>query len=127
MDRTQDNVCKLCNENEETLIHLFSQCEPTIKCWEDLSRKIKTNTNKELDFSSKDIILGFQEKQMCPPNILLIIMRNYIFTASKKEKTPQLVETLEMLKCVCVEQEYISKIQNQECKFFLKNGILSQN
>ena len=114
---TQDNVCKLCNENEQTLVHLFSQCEPTRKFWEDLSRKIKTNTNKEVDFSSKDIILGFQEKQMRPANILLIIMKKYIFIASKKEKTPQLVEALEMLKSFYVEQEYVSKIQNQECKF----------
>ena len=86
MGITQDNVCKLCNENEETLVHLFSQCEPTRKFWEDLSRKIKTNTNKEVDFSSKDIILGFQEKQMRPANILLIIMKKYIFIASEKEK-----------------------------------------
>ena len=79
-------MCKLCNENEETLIHLFSPCEPISKFWEDLSRQIKTNTNKELDFSSKDIILGLQEKQMWPANILLIIMKKYIFTALKKEK-----------------------------------------
>ena len=88
MGITQDTVCKLCNENEETLIHLFNQCEPTRKFWEDLSRKIKTNTNKEVDFSSKDIILCFQEKQMRPANILLISMKKYIFIASKKEKNP---------------------------------------
>ena len=41
MGITQDNMCKLCNENE-TPIHLFSLCEPTRKFWEDLSRKIKT-------------------------------------------------------------------------------------
>ena len=81
------------------------------------SRKIKINTNKEVDFSGKDIILGFQEKQMWPDNILLITMKKYIFTGSKKEKTPQLVEALEMLKSVYVEQEYVSKIQNQERKF----------
>ena len=98
-------------------------CKPTRKFWEDLSRKIKTNTNKEVDFSSKDIILGFQEKQMWPANILLIIMKKYIFTASKKEKTPQLVEALEMLKSVYMEQEYVSKIQNQECKFKKKMGF----
>ena len=55
-------MCIFCNENEETLIHLFSLCEPTRKFWEVLSRKIKTNTNKELDFSSKKYTSGFPRK-----------------------------------------------------------------
>ena len=116
MGITHYNMCKLCNENEETVIHLFSLYKPIRKFWEDLSRNIKTNRNKELDFSSKDIILGFQENQMWPANILLIIMKKYIFISPKKEKTPQLVEALKMLKSIYIEQEYVSKIQNQECK-----------
>ena len=81
----QDNVCKVCNENEETLVH-FSLCKPTRKFWENLSRKIKTNTKREVDFSSKDIILGFQEKQMWPANILLIIMKKIHFYYIQERK-----------------------------------------
>ena len=57
-------------------------------------------------------------------NILLIIIKKYIFIASKKEKIPQLTEALELLKSVFMEQDYVSKIQNQECEF-KKNGTLS--
>ena len=54
---------KLYNENEETVIHLFTLCKP-VKFWEDLARRVKTDINRDLIFSSKDIILGYQEKQI---------------------------------------------------------------
>ena len=38
----QENVCKLCHENEEALVHSFSQCEPTRKFWEDHPGKLKS-------------------------------------------------------------------------------------
>ena len=117
MGISQNNVCRLCDENEETLVHLFTLCNPVKKIWEDLTRRIKTNINRDLIFSSKDIILGYQEKQMWPVNILLVIMKKYIFVASGKKKTPQLVEALEMLKNIYFEQEYVSRIQNHESEF----------
>ena len=86
MGISQNNVCRLCNENEETLVHLFTLCNPVKKFGEDLTRRIKTDINRDLIFSSKDIILGYQEKQMWPANILLVIMKKYIFVASGKKK-----------------------------------------
>ena len=93
MGISQNNVCKLCNANEETLIHLFTLCKPVKKFWKDLARRVKTNINRDLIFSS------------------------YIFVASEKKKTPQVVEALEMLKKIYFEQEYVSRIQNQESQF----------
>ena len=112
-----NNVCRLCNENEETLVHLFTLCNPVKKFWEDLTRRIKADINRDLIFSSKDIILGYQEKQMWPANILLVTMKKYIFVAAGKKKTPQVVEALEMLKNIFFEQEYVSRIQNHESEF----------
>ena len=51
---------------------------------------------------------------MWPANILLVIMKKYIFVASEKKKTPQVVEALEMLKNIYFEREYVSRIQNHE-------------
>ena len=31
MGISQNNVCRLCNENEETLVHLFTLCNPVKK------------------------------------------------------------------------------------------------
>ena len=62
---------------------------------------------------------------MWPVAILLITMKKYIFTASEKRKTPQLVEALEMLKRIYFKQEYVSKMQNQ--KVLLKKKILFHN
>ena len=39
------------------------------------------------------------------------------FCGSRKEKTPQVVEALEMLKNIFFEQEYVSRIQNHESEF----------
>ena len=61
--------------------------------------------------------MGYQEKQMWPANILLVIMKKYIFVTSGKKKTPQVVEALEMLKNIYFEQEYVSRIQNRESEF----------
>ena len=54
---------------------------------------------------------------MWPVSILLIIMKKYTFIASEKKKSPQLVEALEMLKKIYFEQEYVSRIHNQESEF----------
>ena len=62
---------------------------------------------------------------MWPFNILLIIMKKYIFVVSGKRKTPQVVEALEMLKKIYFEQEYLSRIQNHESEFLKTVGFYS--
>ena len=87
------------------LIHLFSSCEYTRKLWADLARTIKTNTNKEVKFSNTDISLGYQEKQMWPMDILLIILKNIDAYCIQNEETLKLAKALEMLKGIYLEQE----------------------
>ena len=70
-----DNMSKLCNKNEETLVHLFCLHEYMRKFGEHLAKRIKTNATKKLNFSSKGIILAYQDKfkQMWPINILFMM------------------------------------------------------
>ena len=95
MGISQNNVCKLCNENEETLVHLFTLCNPVKNFWEDLARRVKTDINRD-------------------------------FCSIWKEKTPQVVVALEMLKKFNSNRSMCQEYRTMKVNF-KKVGIYSTN
>ena len=56
--RRESPNCSLCDKNEETLIHLFCECEKVTKIWHDL-RTIISQSNFLLNVTNFEKLFGF--------------------------------------------------------------------
>ena len=56
MQITGDNLCGLCNEYPETILHLFTECNKSKKIWETIKKWVFDTINKHLTFSPFTII-----------------------------------------------------------------------
>lgn len=56
-----DNSCSFCGNEDETLIHLFFQCEKTNNFWNRLYLHIGKHLDSSKSFQLKDIICYYKE------------------------------------------------------------------
>ena len=54
-----DSICRLCNMQDETLVHIFTQCLKITMLLENLTLWIRNKLNIIIDFNSTTIILGY--------------------------------------------------------------------
>ena len=53
-----DDVCDFCNKENETLYHLFYECEKVKTFWKDFQMYWKEKTNVDLQLPLKTVITG---------------------------------------------------------------------
>ena len=56
-----DLLCKFCGNEEETIHHLFYQCEFSKTFWTDVQQYIRTITGQVIILQEKDIFIYFEE------------------------------------------------------------------
>ena len=99
--------CTFCNRNDETIEHLFYDCNVVHSFWDDffiLVRKFDEN----IEISRCDIFLGSKTLSLFL-NFLLIISKQYIFKCKLKEKSPQITELKARIKYFKTVDESIAK------------------
>ena len=70
-------TCRLCQQGEETLIHLYFSCQESQNIWNRLIEHIKDKLNIDLTLSKNIIILGYlhsDNRAVAINTILLIII-----------------------------------------------------
>ena len=111
------NACDLCNENPETICHLFWDCNMAKTLWLQFYEWWANTTNlKNYQINQKIVILGFHETlpESNLYNHLILIVKNYILL--NKSKTLSLVAILELIKSTHKIEKCIAN----------KNGTLLQ-
>ena len=80
------NLCSFCNQQPESIEHLFVHCEFVIDLWKDLKRWIFNKLNILLELTNQRQILGYEELDFhfWPLNFLLTATRYYVYWCSKK-------------------------------------------
>ena len=78
-------VCSLCNEEEETLIHYFYECEVTHQFWRQVLQWIKEQCSIEVNFSKIEILFGFETSGLAFWWFLFLIAKYYLFLCRDKE------------------------------------------
>ena len=122
MGLTQTKLCGLCQNSEETLIHLFTECDKTNEIWANLSNEIGTTCNTVIVLDTVTKLFGYQNSTSFAEalNTILIIMRYYIFSKCKSEGDLFISEYKRLLKRVYIEQELLSKLNNKNELFTKK-------
>lgn len=71
--------CTFCNNEVETLEHLFYDCYKVYELWESIQRWIFNTKNEQIELSKKVILLGYTDKQNKVLNWLILNIKQYIY------------------------------------------------
>ena len=58
MGKCDSNTCRLCQQSEESIEHLFVTCTPANKPWEDIKNYSSNNQTEDVRIKSENILLG---------------------------------------------------------------------
>lgn len=79
--------CTFCNKVNESIVHLFWECEFIVKYWYDFQNWINNNLNTNISLKKETILFGkYIDKDYIFNNLLLILKFNIYRSRVKKEK-----------------------------------------
>lgn len=76
MNKTDNPRCNLCGQREETIEHLFWECNVSSNFILDVEQRI---FNRQFVFSKRDIFFGYEILPKHPLNFLIFHIKYYIF------------------------------------------------
>ena len=122
------NKCRLCGEQKETIIHLFTECRKSVVLWENLLSWIHSNVTIRIELNKADKILGYvqPDSNFWSLNLILTVTRYYIFTCAKATRQLNIYHLQSVIKQKYLEQETLSKLSNKN-DFFEKNWSVWKN
>ena len=116
--------CTICNNADQTIEHLFTECIPSKQVWLDIKLWIQNKLNITIVLSPIEIILGYQHKNnfQVPLNTIIMVTKSYLFWCSCTDQIDNFQYLQDRIKTVYYEQEAVSKLQNK-LEQFEKNWI----
>ncbi|XP_067660098.1 uncharacterized protein [Haliotis asinina] len=88
MQYVDNNLCSYCSASIETITHLFYDCSKVSHMWRNLQNWLNKNLEANLKFTKKQILLGFDQKNNDPINIILILFKKIIFDCKTSKQMP---------------------------------------
>ena len=118
-----NSKCSFCKLNDETVIHLYTNCTIINNLWKELKRYFSPVFNMP-DITPQSAIFGFIDnnyENLLLINHILLIFKWYIFKARKKEQ----VNLNSLIKYICkiknMEKKYV-KVISEKCRNSIENG-----
>ena len=114
-----DAICRLCNNHDETLIHIFTQCPKTTPLWENLSIWIRNKLNILTNFTEIIIILGYlnSNNYAQPLNTIILVTKSYIFWCCSNHVNPNPMDLQNKIFQCHTEQKQIYELKGKNEKF----------
>ena len=116
MKITNTSLCSFCGNQNETIQHLFYDCDRISELWENIRIWIRQKINIELNLNKLTVIMGYlnQDNHKIPINFLLLNTKAYIFYCSRKNKIPNIQELQKRIKNSISEERMLSKLRIKE-------------
>ena len=92
MKLTNSPLCNFCNEEEDTFLHAFFECEHVNDFWNNVKDWVNQNSNNDIHLSKTDIIFGKFGSHQNALNIILLICKMYIFRSARESNRLSLHE-----------------------------------
>ena len=86
MGKKESSLCTLCQEQEETLIHYFYECNVAKDFWRAVLSWLRVQSGCNIDFSKKKVLLGIEVVSMSFWSLIFLIAKHYMFVCHDKEK-----------------------------------------
>ena len=104
-----NDTCSLCNNECETILHMFCMCEKVLHVWSELSLHIYATTSKRTGFNVRNIMFGELPfvRDNYVINFIILYTKQYIFRCFKSGKQPHLLGLIPFLKTQYSVEKYV--------------------
>ena len=115
MSQINSNKCRLCQIHEESLFHMFYDCDITKQFHNNLRKWIENKTKFKIPVDALTYILGYltQNQYFVPVNTVLLLAKKYLFTCAYLKDQPNIHAFLAQFESVFKEQELLARINNR--------------
>jgi len=115
MKINENNTCRLCKRDEESILHLFVECAKTSKLWHEIKYWVNATVNVQLNLTPIYILLGHinSDSMQIPINAILMTVKYYIFRCAVQNKELDIFVCQKQLKTMYREQKSLSLKMNQ--------------
>ena len=112
------NICRICQCETESLMHLFVHCSHVVNLWTSLESRIYSSTHKRLIFSQEDVILGYlyNDNNYCPINTITADTKSYIFSSAVHGAIPHVNALKHKLQKQFKDQHHVNVKMNRADK-----------
>lgn len=117
LNSSDSPACSVCNQDTETIEHLFADCFHVRDIWHYFEEWLRSKFNCIMTFDKQTILFGkFKYRNMYRlQNLLILTVKQFIF-ASKYKNVPKL--SMLMLKRTVTDRLHIEKLMLlKNCKF----------
>ena len=110
-----DKMCVFCKRKEETIIHLFYECEQSLSFWKNFEEFFEVQCKNVIKLEAKDILLYYSNKNVKIQqlvNLMILVAKFHIHKAKFSKSCPSLVSFKVEFNLYC---ESIQLISNKKC------------
>ena len=117
------STCRLCTNNEETILHLFYNCIKTKDFWENISNWMRIKLKLPWFFDEEQVMFGYLSngRNGDQINLLILCAKWYIFQCAKNNKILNIYNFQKKYKSAFAEQITLLKLKQIEKNVSLKN------
>ena len=110
----ENDLCRLCNKEEETILHLFAECVVSKQIWNNLQTWIKNVLKINISFTQYSVIMGYQyqDQNFVPINTIMMKTKYYLFCCASMGQPVYFSSLQYELKNLYKENEVLSKINS---------------
>ena len=97
-----DNLCKFCGKEPETLMHLFCNCEIVVSFWNNVSVFMSSRLQTNIVFRKQHMLFGFDHRDtiFCFLNGLLLCARFLIYRCKYSKSKPDMLQYFNLINLV---------------------------
>ena len=116
------NLCGLCGSENETIVHIFTECSNVKELWINIVSWIENKLSAKFELDTATKLLGYhvQNEHFWQLNFILMITRQYIFSCVRNKARINIFRLQQIAKEKFEEQESLANINGQEQLFIRK-------
>ena len=116
-----NNKCTFCDEEVETLEHIFFDCNIVKTFWDQFTNWIRSKTLIDVEYSKENIFLGFNVNN--PPlaiNNLILLAKQFIYRCKCQKSKPKMSSFLHNIDLLIQIEKIIASNKNKLSAHYCK-------
>ena len=121
INKIDNNLCEYCQQAQETIFHLFIECEIVKRFWENLKAWLNNNANinTRISLTNRAILFANQDNNSLK-SYIMILTKYYVYANKFHMTDLSIYRFINMLGKKFPAERYIANQNNTIVKFFKK-------